>query len=128
MVTLYFYELVNHISLIRKYIGSIVHQSNLAFHTRVREEEGERRCWQAASKTDPLRERGAAALEQFLLDVLRGDTSLAFLTRTKKTGRGNKRIPIILGTSGTAQYVSFLPPPFWLAESDHLISPSTQVH
>ena len=65
-----------------------MHQSNLAFHTRVREEEGERRCWQAASKTDPLQERGAAALEQFLLDVLRGDTSLDFLTRTKTQGEG----------------------------------------
>merc|ERR1712032_1671564 len=33
----------------------------------------------------------------------------------------------ILRTSGTAQYVSFLASPFWLAKSDQHVSTSTQV-
>ena len=34
----------------------------------------------------------------------------------------------ILRTSGTAQYVSFLASPFWLAKSDQHVSTSTQAH
>ena len=88
LVTLYFYELVNHISLIRKYIGSIVHQSNLAFHTRVREEEGERRCWQAASKTDPLRERGVLRWSSFSSTFSEETLPWLFSLGPKKQGEG----------------------------------------